>query len=105
MATGSSNFADTTTLTYVALKQLNVNGAVRQIGAAVPEAGSWRNLSNYISSGYIAVVGLATGGHPGVPSGKAARTKIGRPEGNKEFTHYRPVSPDGVPSTVPSDAP
>lgn len=100
----ASNLVDPTALTYVALKPLNVNGTVRNPGAAVPEAAGWRNLSNYISAGQIAVVGLATGGHAGVPGGKAARTKVGRPEGNKDYTHYRPTSPDGVPSKVPSDA-
>jgi hypothetical protein len=102
MANGHS---DLTSVTYVALKKMQVDGTTRNIGDAVPEAAHWRNLSNYLASGYLQVVGLASGAHAGVPAGKAKRTRVGPPAGNAEFTHYGPVDPDGVPSRIPSDAP
>lgn len=101
-ANGQYNLASSS---YVALKRLKVNGVTRNPGDAVPEAATWRNLSSYIASGQLAVVGLASGGHTGVPSGKAKRERVVRATGHKDFTHYGPVDHTGVPSTIPSDAP
>lgn len=105
MANRANGQYDLTSSSYVALKPLKVNGTTRNPGDAVPEAAHWRNLSSYIAAGKIAVVGLATGGHTGVVSGKAKRERVVRPAGDKDYTHYGPADHTGIPSVIPSDAP
>lgn len=43
-------------MTYVAMKPMKVNGVKVKPGDLVAEAATWRNLHNYISTGYLAVV-------------------------------------------------
>lgn len=41
---------------YVALKPLELSGAVRHVGQLVPEAATWPNLRAWINQGYVAQV-------------------------------------------------
>ena len=43
-------------ITYVALKPLKVEGVQVNPGELVPSAATWRNVHNYLSAGYLAVV-------------------------------------------------
>lgn len=90
---------NTATLNYVALKRMQVGDEVRMPGDLVPEAGTWKNLHNYLSAGYVAVIGGPTT-HPGVRNSKS---HIGKAEGNAEYTRYRPVDHQGTPAVVPVD--
>lgn len=93
---------DYTSLSYVALRRLNVNGTVRNPGDAVPEAAHWRNLANYLSAGHLAVVSGKN--HPGVRQNpQAKQTQIVKAQGRKPYTHHRPVDHTGAPSVVPID--
>lgn len=87
---------DYTTFTYVALRQMNVAGSVRNIGDAVPEAAGWKNLSNYLSAGYVAIVNWVD--FPAV-----RKNSITKAQGQKDYTHHRPVDPLGAPAAVPVD--
>lgn len=42
---------------YVAMKPMKVNGVLVQPGTLVPAARGWRNVHNYVSTGFLAVVG------------------------------------------------
>jgi hypothetical protein len=42
--------------THMALKPMKVNGVMVNPGDIVPEAATWRNVHNYISAGFLAVV-------------------------------------------------
>lgn len=44
-------------LQYVAMKPMKVNGVQVNPGDLVPAANTWRNLHNYISTGFLAVIG------------------------------------------------
>lgn len=44
-------------LSYVALKRMRIGEDFREIGAEVPEARTWRNAHNYVSAGYLAILG------------------------------------------------
>jgi hypothetical protein len=44
-------------LQYVALKPMKVEGVKVNPGDIVPQANTWRNVHNYLSSGHLAVVG------------------------------------------------
>lgn len=95
---------DYTTMSYVALRDLKVNGAVRTAGSAVPEAAGWKNLSHYISQGQIAIV-APHNNHPAAPTSAAAKTsKTGKAEGNAEYTRYRPADHTGLPAKIANDA-
>lgn len=93
---------DRTTLSYVALVALNVNGSIRNVGDAVPEAAGWKNLHSYIASGQIAIVNEATA-NPSVRQDKMAFTQKTKAAGNAPFTHYRPTDPFLNPASVPVD--
>jgi len=93
---------DRTSVTYVALKRMNVNGTVRNIGDAVPEAAHWRNLHNYLSAGYLKIVGERSN-NPAVKQGKWAYTQQTKPAGNKPYTNYHPVSDDLSSPSLPVD--
>lgn len=47
----------TTGVSYVAMKRMKVNGVIVQPGTLVPAANSWRNVHNYVATGFLAVVG------------------------------------------------
>lgn len=95
---------DYTALTYVALRDLKVDGAVRAKGSAVPEAAGWKNLSHYISQGQIAIAAPQTN-HPAALKSAAAKTsKVGKAEGNAEYTKYRPADHTGLPAKIANDA-
>lgn len=97
---GEINF---TTLSYVALRDLKVNGVVRAAGSPIPEAATFRNLHNYISSGQIAIVN--GGDHPGAASPTTGKTsQRGKSEGNAEYTRYRPTDHNSVPAKIANDA-
>lgn len=93
---------DYTSLSYVALRRLKVGSSWREPGDAVPEAAHWRNLSNYLSAGHLAVVSGKN--HPGVRQAPVAKhTQITKPQAQKPFTHHRPVDHTGTPASVPID--
>lgn len=89
-------------MTYVALRRLKVGTTWRNPGSAVPEAAGWRNLHNYISAGYIKIVGVRAN-NPNVKQGKFAYTMINKAQGNKPYTNHRPITDDLVPASVPVD--
>lgn len=91
---------DLTTVTYVALRDMKIGGSTRTKGSAVPEAASWPNLSTWIASGYIGTTQATTVGKPS----HLLHTKVGKAEGNAEYTHYRPVDYQGVPAKISTDA-
>jgi hypothetical protein len=41
---------------YVALKPMKVNGVAVARGDIVPEANDWRNVHNYVSAGFLAII-------------------------------------------------
>ena len=85
-------------LSYIALKQLKVGAGYRMPGDLVPEAASWRNVHNYLSSGYLAVVGTAHA-NPG-----QANRVVGVKEGpNALQKRPRPFDQNGVASNLPAD--
>lgn len=85
LRSGQQNSADLSTCTFVALKQMNIGGAVRYPGQAVPEASGWRNVHNYISAGYIAI----SGGPTANPN--QSTTKVGKATGKAEHEYYQPT--------------
>lgn len=93
---------DRTALSYVALRRLKVGAGWRNPGDAVPEAAHWRNLHNYISAGYLRVVGERAN-NPNIKQGKFAYTQTTKPAGNQPYTHHRPVGDDLTPASVPLD--
>lgn len=95
---------DYTLLSYVALRDLKVNGVVRTAGSAIPEAALFKNLTHYISQGQIMVVQPHVN-HPQAPSSVSAKaSKTGKAEGNAEYTHYRPADHTGLPALIANDA-
>jgi hypothetical protein len=95
---------DYTAMTYVALKDMRVDGSVRAKGEEVPEAAGWRNLHSYISQGYIAIAAPQTN-HPAAMKSAGAKTsKTGKSEGNAEYTRYRPTDHTGLPAKIANDA-
>lgn len=48
--------------TYMALKPMKVGGVKVQPGDRVDEAKDWRNVHNYVSAGYLAIVSAPHGG-------------------------------------------
>lgn len=85
-------------LSYVALKRLKVGASYRYPGDAVPEAATWRNVHNYLSSGYLAVVGTAHA-HPG-----QANRVVGIKEGPGALQKRpRPYDHNGVAANMPVD--
>lgn len=84
-------------LTYVALRRLKVGSDVREPGDLVPEAAGWRNVSNYLSGGWLALVNSTT------LSG-ATKARMGKKAGNAEFTKHQPYDASGTPASIPVDA-
>lgn len=83
--------------TYVALRRLKVGTDIRNPGDLVPEAAGWRNVSNYLSGGWIAVVSPTT-------MAGAAPARVGKKSGNAEYTKSQPHDYNGTPAHIANDA-
>lgn len=83
-------------LTYVALKPLKVGDSTRMPGELVPEAAHWRNVTNYVNAGFLAII-----------SDNSAQRKgtYGKAEGTPGKERTRPVDPYTAQSKRPADAP
>jgi hypothetical protein len=71
-------------LTYVALTRLKVGTSFREAGELVPEAANWRNLTNYLNSGYLAVIS---------ENPAQRKTSVGKAEGMPGAFRTQPVDP------------